>query len=150
MELLPAHGPVGGRAHARIDALLAHHDRRLAEMGSVLAADGVSAFEVASQVAWTSRLRKFADLDPFNQMLAVCETALHLELLVDRGRATASEIDGIRVYAPGLSRPTVHIGAIWQLMFGPIPLLISLPQRPDGVIRSDDMGHPNVAVVPVN
>jgi glyoxylase-like metal-dependent hydrolase (beta-lactamase superfamily II) len=105
MELLPAHGPVGGRAHARIDALLAHHDRRLAEMGSVLAADGVSAFEVASQVAWTSRLRKFADLDPFNQMLAVCETALHLELLVDRGAATAAEADGVRVYAPVTIRP---------------------------------------------
>jgi glyoxylase-like metal-dependent hydrolase (beta-lactamase superfamily II) len=99
MELLPAHGPAGARVHARIDELLAHHDQRLADMLALLMAEGSSAYEVAVQTPWTSRQRKFADLDPFNQMLAILETALHLELLVDQNRAKGTLIDGVRVFS---------------------------------------------------
>jgi glyoxylase-like metal-dependent hydrolase (beta-lactamase superfamily II) len=99
MDLLPAHGPTGTRVHARVDALLAHHDHRLAEMADALTAGASTGFDVANQIGWTRRLRKFADLDPFNQMLAVFETVLHLELLVAQGQATVREIDGIRTYA---------------------------------------------------
>jgi glyoxylase-like metal-dependent hydrolase (beta-lactamase superfamily II) len=98
MSLLPAHGPLGARSHARIDELLAHHHSRLAEMADLLSPDGSTAYEVASLVGWTSRRRKFADLDPFNQMLAVYETALHLELLVDQARAAKRDDDGVRLY----------------------------------------------------
>ena len=104
MELLPAHGPSGTRVHARVDALLAHHDRRLAEMTDALIAGASTGFDVANQIGWTRRLKKFADLDPFNQMLAVFETVLHLELLVARGQATVREIDGMRIYAAVVSR----------------------------------------------
>jgi glyoxylase-like metal-dependent hydrolase (beta-lactamase superfamily II) len=105
MELLPAHGPTGTRVHARVDALLAHHDRRLVDMADALAAGASTGFDVANQIGWTRRLRKFADLDPFNQMLAVFETVLHLELLVAQGQATVQEIDGIRTYAAVGSGP---------------------------------------------
>ncbi len=98
MQLLPAHGPAGSRVHARVDELLAHHDHRLAEMAGLLGSDGITAYAAAGQVPWTSRQRKFADLDPFNQMLAVAETALHLELLVAQGRATAGSEDGLRAF----------------------------------------------------
>jgi glyoxylase-like metal-dependent hydrolase (beta-lactamase superfamily II) len=98
MELLPAHGPVGGRVHARVDELLAHHDHRLTEIADQLSADGLDAYTASTRIPWTSRRRNFADLDPFNQMLAVCETAVHLELLVHQGRATAHEAEGIRRY----------------------------------------------------
>ena len=40
----------------------------------------------------------FADLDPFNQMLAVTETAAHLDLLVAQGRLRCSELDGVVHY----------------------------------------------------
>jgi glyoxylase-like metal-dependent hydrolase (beta-lactamase superfamily II) len=100
MLLLPAHGPAGGRTHPRIDELLAHHAQRLVEMGAALPAAGATAYEVATQVAWTSRHRKFADLDPLNQMFAVFETALHLELLTHQDVAVRTEVDGLRVYAP--------------------------------------------------
>ena len=43
--------------------------------------------------------RRFADLDPFNQMLAVLETALHLELLAHRGAVGVQEAEGLVVYA---------------------------------------------------
>ena len=105
MELLPAHGPTGTRVHARVDALLAHHDRRLVDMADALTAGASTGFDVANQIGWTRRLRKFADLDPFNQMLAVFETVLHLELLVAQGHATVQEIDGIRIYAAVGSGP---------------------------------------------
>jgi glyoxylase-like metal-dependent hydrolase (beta-lactamase superfamily II) len=98
MELLPAHGPAGGRVHARVDALLAHHDHRLADIAEVLATGASTAYDIATQIGWTSRRRKFVDLDPFNQMLAVFETALHLELLVTRGEATVRDEDGQLVY----------------------------------------------------
>jgi glyoxylase-like metal-dependent hydrolase (beta-lactamase superfamily II) len=100
MDLLPAHGPTGTRVHARVDALLAHHDRRLAEIAEVLSAGSSTAYDVAAEIGWTSRRRKFADLDLFNQMLAVFETALHLELLVAQGVAAATEVDGVRIFEP--------------------------------------------------
>jgi hypothetical protein len=41
---------------------------------------------VAQAVPWTRRRRRFADLDTFNQMLAINETVAHLELLVEQGK----------------------------------------------------------------
>jgi glyoxylase-like metal-dependent hydrolase (beta-lactamase superfamily II) len=99
MLLLPAHGAAGDGVHARVDELLAHHANRLAEMLRVLNSGGHTGYEVASEIEWTSRKRKFADLDPFNQMLAVFETVLHLELLVAQGLATVFETDGVQSYA---------------------------------------------------
>ncbi|MFL6127554.1 MAG: MBL fold metallo-hydrolase [Mycobacteriales bacterium] len=97
--MLPAHGPAGGSVHARIDALLDHHDVRLAQAAAALSGGPRTAYEVATELRWTSRQRPFADLDPFNQMLAILETALHLDLLADRGRAAVAEVDGILRYA---------------------------------------------------
>ncbi len=102
MALLPAHGPAGDAVHGRVDELLAHHASRLAEMLRILDGTGHTSFDVASEIGWTSRKRKFADLDPFNQMLAIFETALHLELLVAQGLAAvdvgADAEDGVQRY----------------------------------------------------
>jgi len=97
--MLPAHGPAGGSVHARIDALLDHHDVRLAQAAEVLKGGRRTAYEVASELRWTSRQRLFTDLDPFNQMLAVLETALHLDLLADRGAVAVREVAGVLEYA---------------------------------------------------
>jgi glyoxylase-like metal-dependent hydrolase (beta-lactamase superfamily II) len=98
MTLLPAHGPAGDGVHERVDELLAHHANRLAEILRVLDAGGRTGFAVASEIGWTSRKRKFADLDPFNRMLAVFETVLHLDLLVAQGAAEMTEADGVAYY----------------------------------------------------
>jgi glyoxylase-like metal-dependent hydrolase (beta-lactamase superfamily II) len=99
LTLLPAHGPVSPSVHARVDELLDHHDARLRIMSAVLADGPVTAYQVALAVKWTSRERELADLDLFNQTLAVGETEAHLDLLVARGLAgvTTAE-DGIRRY----------------------------------------------------
>jgi glyoxylase-like metal-dependent hydrolase (beta-lactamase superfamily II) len=97
--LLPAHGSVVPSTHARVDELVEHHRVRLDVMADVLASGAEKAIEVAAKVTWTRRERTLAELDTFNQFLAVCETGAHLQLLVAQGRATMSERDGVRYYA---------------------------------------------------
>jgi len=99
MLLLPAHGPVAASAHARIDELLAHHQDRLDRCADAVAAGAGTAYEVACVLRWTRRGRQLAELDPFNQMLAVTETRAHLELLAAQGRLAVLVDDGVAVYA---------------------------------------------------
>jgi glyoxylase-like metal-dependent hydrolase (beta-lactamase superfamily II) len=99
-RLLPAHGPVGESTHARVNELLEHHETRLVQTLGTASAGQVTAREAADGVPWTRRQRKFADLDPMSQVLAIGETAAHLEVLVARGqliRQTSAE--GITAYA---------------------------------------------------
>ncbi len=96
--LLPAHGPVGRRVHARVGELLRHHESRLDQALAAVGDRAMPAFDVASRLTWTRRHRGFAELDLFNQMLAVAETAAHLDLLVARGLLTACDEDGTAIY----------------------------------------------------
>ncbi len=56
-------------------------------------------FAVAGVLGWTRRLRRFDELDMFNQMLAIHETVAHLEVLVERGWLTRTVEDGVAHYA---------------------------------------------------
>jgi glyoxylase-like metal-dependent hydrolase (beta-lactamase superfamily II) len=87
-RLLPAHGPVTGSTHERVNELLAHHDTRLAETLDAVRAGHATPLEVAKAIKWTRRQRLFDDLDLFAQIQAVNETAAHLEVLLTRGQAT--------------------------------------------------------------
>jgi glyoxylase-like metal-dependent hydrolase (beta-lactamase superfamily II) len=87
-RLLPAHGPVQDSAHQRVNELLAHHEHRLAEMAEAMRPGRSTAYEVARAIRWTRRQTPFADLELVSQMLAVNETAAHLEVLVLRGQLT--------------------------------------------------------------
>jgi glyoxylase-like metal-dependent hydrolase (beta-lactamase superfamily II) len=101
--LLPAHGPVAPSARARAGELIEHHRKRLDTMLAAVAPGGSTAFEVAGRVGWTSRDRALADLDVFNQMLAVNETIAHLDVLVERGALRAEPSGGVRHYLPEAS-----------------------------------------------
>jgi glyoxylase-like metal-dependent hydrolase (beta-lactamase superfamily II) len=100
-RLLPAHGPVAPSVHARVDELLAHHDRRLDDTHAVVVSGASTGLEAASRLLWTRRGRSFADLDPFNQRLAVTETVAHLDVLALQGRLSVTEAEG------GVARYTV-------------------------------------------
>jgi glyoxylase-like metal-dependent hydrolase (beta-lactamase superfamily II) len=99
-RLLPAHGPVTDSAHARVDQLIAHHGTRLDETEAAVGAGARTACEAAGLLRWTRRGRTLDELDPYNQMLAVTETAAHLQLLAAQGRLARHEADGLRWYAP--------------------------------------------------
>jgi glyoxylase-like metal-dependent hydrolase (beta-lactamase superfamily II) len=99
MRLLPAHGAVSPSTHSRIDELIDHHAERLGVMTDVVAAGPCTGYDVALAIGWTRRQRKLADLDLMNQMLAICETVYHLDLLVARDAAVSqSGDDGVRRY----------------------------------------------------
>jgi glyoxylase-like metal-dependent hydrolase (beta-lactamase superfamily II) len=99
--LLPAHGPAGGSTHARADELLAHHEQRLADTRAALASGAGFALDVARILRWTSRGRAYEELHLFDRMLAVLETAAHLDVLVLRGDATRDDRGDVVTYALG-------------------------------------------------
>lgn len=96
--LLPAHGPAGGSVHHRVDELLAHHERRLALCHGAVAAGDSTAYEVAQRLTWTRREVALPTLDEFNQVLAVLETAAHLDVLARDGRLVRTRVDGTYEY----------------------------------------------------
>jgi glyoxylase-like metal-dependent hydrolase (beta-lactamase superfamily II) len=99
LRLLPAHGPVTGSTHTRADELLAHHEDRLAASLAAVTAGAATPYEAARALGWTRRGRHFDELDPWNQMLAVCETAAHLIVLVAQGRLKRRIEDGVEYFA---------------------------------------------------
>jgi glyoxylase-like metal-dependent hydrolase (beta-lactamase superfamily II) len=94
-RLLPAHGPVTGSVHDRIDELLSHHEERLTDTAATIDQGASTAFEAANILTWTRRRRRFADLDMFNQILAIHETMAHLIVLVERGWLRSTTEEGI-------------------------------------------------------
>ena len=97
--LLPAHGPVAPSVHDRVDELIEHHRVRLDDTLAAVSGGASTAFEVANQLGWTRRHKKFTELDPFNATLAVMETLAHLDVLVARHRMTSTDIDEVRHYS---------------------------------------------------
>ncbi len=98
LRILPAHGPVAPSSHARVDALLAHHEDRLADSLAAVPAQGATtAFDVARQLGWTRHLHAFDTLDWFSRGMAAMETKAHLDLLVARGVVSATDQgDGVQ------------------------------------------------------
>ncbi len=90
--VLPSHGQPFRGLHARIDALVAHHDRRLAKLDDALSepADGA-----------TLAAKLFPDVGPgFDRIFALSETIAHLRHLESRGKVhRRANPDGIEVYA---------------------------------------------------
>ena len=104
-RLLPAHGPVTGSTHDRVNELLAHHDLRLAEIHQAVLAGHATAYQVAKAIKWTRRQILFSELDPMSQFLSVNETGAHLEVLTIRGQLSHQVSgDGIDLYQAALAR----------------------------------------------
>ncbi|MBF6339214.1 MBL fold metallo-hydrolase [Nocardia abscessus] len=95
MRLLPAHGPITESSHARIDELVAHHDRRLDLCLRAVADGAATTAEVATLLPWTKRLQRLDQLEPYNAALAIVETMQHLDLLAVQQRLAVTERDGV-------------------------------------------------------
>jgi glyoxylase-like metal-dependent hydrolase (beta-lactamase superfamily II) len=98
LTLLPAHGPPRPTTHDRVDELLVHHEQRLRDSHKAVVDGNDTAYAAARGLGWTRRATPFDDLDPFNQMLAVNETAAHLDVLVRRDELAAEDEEGVRRY----------------------------------------------------
>jgi glyoxylase-like metal-dependent hydrolase (beta-lactamase superfamily II) len=99
MLLLPAHGPVAQSSHQRVDELVAFHDVRLGQSLAAVEGGARTAYDVAKELPWTRRERRFDELHAFDAVLACFETLAHLELLALRG--DVQRLDGTTVeFAP--------------------------------------------------
>ena len=87
-EVLPAHEyRFSGLGH-RTNALVAHHEQRLAETArAVEVRPGGTAWEVAEGLEWS---RPWPDIDPVMRRVAAAETLAHLVLLGARGKVRRS------------------------------------------------------------
>jgi len=92
-HVLPGHGDPFATLAARADALLAHHQERLAEILVLLAAAPATAFDLAARLPWSGGRRTLADLHPFQQSMALAETIAHLEVLRTRAHAAPDDRD---------------------------------------------------------
>ena len=100
MMLLPAHGAPTASVHERVHELVAHHHGRLALCLEAVESGCRTALDVAEGIPWTGRGRRLQDLGHFDAGLAVVETLIHLELLVERGRVTCRTVAGVKEFHP--------------------------------------------------
>lgn len=107
--VLPAHGPSGGSAHERVHELLIHHEERLSATHAALQRGASTPSDVAQILRWTSRARAFNSLSPLDRMLAVLETAAHLDVLVLRGEATCDDEPDVLTYKTNAQSRTCPI-----------------------------------------
>lgn len=91
--VLPAHGPIVDSLHARSRELVAHHDDRLNSSLDRLGSQPSTPADIASLLPWTRRERRFDELGPIDQMLAILETKAHLDVLADEGTAVRGVSD---------------------------------------------------------
>ena len=98
---LPAHRTTGSISlNDRIDALLAHHERRLNEAVGIIGREpGLNAYEIASRMNWRIKADSWALFPPSQQFFAQSETVAHLDRLFITGRVTRkSDKSGVNRY----------------------------------------------------
>jgi glyoxylase-like metal-dependent hydrolase (beta-lactamase superfamily II) len=87
-EVLPAHEWRFKGLSERIDAIAAHHERRLAELlAAIRGRPGSTPWELAGHLTWS---RPWDQYSGQMRIFAVTETAAHAHLLERRGAVTAS------------------------------------------------------------
>jgi glyoxylase-like metal-dependent hydrolase (beta-lactamase superfamily II) len=98
--VLPGHGEPFQGLPERTAELLAHHQRRLEEVVTLLSAEpgrALSGYTIASRMNW-SRHRTWDDLSAFERRLAVTEALAHIELLHVRGQVDKEYAEGEITY----------------------------------------------------
>jgi glyoxylase-like metal-dependent hydrolase (beta-lactamase superfamily II) len=95
---LPGHRN-SGDYHARIDALIAHHERRIAQAERIISeTPGLSAYEIASRMTWKIRAKDWDDFPEIQKWYAVGECISHLDYLRKRNRIERERHIGVWKY----------------------------------------------------
>ena len=97
---LPGHRNLSDKTvYTRIREIREHHRRRLAQICSVLADHpGLNAYELAGQLTWSLRGRRWEDAPKQQKWFAMGEAMAHLEYLVRQGKIKE---EGHRFYICG-------------------------------------------------
>lgn len=94
------------RAHTvRIDQLISHHGKRLAEIISILRSGAKSVCQVAAQMKWEIRAKTWGDFPNAQKWFASGEAASHLAYLCNTGHIQRTLVDGTFCYQ--LNSPVV-------------------------------------------
>ncbi|NLY83319.1 MAG: MBL fold metallo-hydrolase [Acholeplasmataceae bacterium] len=96
--LFTAHRELVSNHLARIEELLQHHEKRLAEVMAIMAQGEQTASRTAAQMHWDIRARSWEDFPKAQKWFATGEAAAHLEYLVNQGRLQRRTADGIMYY----------------------------------------------------
>jgi glyoxylase-like metal-dependent hydrolase (beta-lactamase superfamily II) len=95
-DVLPAHEYHFKDLRRRLQEIKEHHEQRLLEMLAVIGDGSCSAYDVASQIEWTTG--RYESFSPWMRRAALSETLAHLEYLVYEGRLHQRRRDGVVVY----------------------------------------------------
>jgi glyoxylase-like metal-dependent hydrolase (beta-lactamase superfamily II) len=86
-RVLPAHEDPISSVPDRVDEISAHHERRLANLYSVLDDQPCTLWEAASRMDW---YRPWLEIDPLGWQLALAETSAHVRHLITRSMVTVT------------------------------------------------------------
>lgn len=93
--LLPAHRRETGDLRERVDALTAHHLRRIEDAWQTVREEpGLTGYDIAGRMRWRIRSRSWADFPLEQKFFAVGEALAHLDYLEVRGRVRRREERG--------------------------------------------------------
>jgi glyoxylase-like metal-dependent hydrolase (beta-lactamase superfamily II) len=96
---LTGHRENDGVLSERVAQLIAHHEKRLADVEKILENQpGLNGYEVASCMKWDIRAKNWADFPPGQRWFAVGEALSHLNYLIDQGKVKRIVKNGIHTY----------------------------------------------------
>ena len=98
---LPAHRSRGEQSmKERAAALIAHHQRRLAETERLIGEyPGINAYDLAGKMSWRIRARNWEDFPAAQKNFALLETLAHIEYLIVREKVERiTDSDGKKTY----------------------------------------------------
>lgn len=96
--MLPGHRALIHDHRARIDELLTHHDRRLAELLDIIQGKEHAACEAAAKMTWDLSIKNWEDFPSAQKWFSSGEAMSHLEHLYSTGKAARKERDGVYYY----------------------------------------------------
>lgn len=86
--------------NARIDELLAHHDRRLKDVLDIInKLEKANTTEITQQMQWDIKAKDWSSFPASQKWFAVAEAAAHLKHLVIQGRIKEEIVDGVGYYS---------------------------------------------------
>ena len=87
----PGHGAPVNDPPSLIQGTIAHHEKRVGQVADRLGSEPKTPYEIAQAI--------YPNVRDYDAFLAVSEVVAHLDLVVDRGRATVSTTDGVTYYS---------------------------------------------------